>query len=196
MQHHDLTRHKLFTPQADGGLTNEPSIPFYTFSKSPSHYRGPRHKLGIAIDQILRFISDISTTMDPDPIGDALDVDDVLIREHLDFLRSQHRMHALWNVAAQWHRLFGVELINVDEDADYALELFGYITQDLEPTLNIYGYCRLLDLVEHNLPTLQDNRELTRELGELILRGDSDPNHVLTPELLYQFESGDRTFDP
>lgn len=194
MQHHDLTRHKLFTPQSDGGLTNEPSIPFYTFSKSPSHYRGPRNKLGSAIDQLWIFIENIRATMDIDPIGDSLDIDDMLAREHMDFLYSHHRLYVTGNVAPQWYRLFGVELINVDADLD--LELFSYITQDLELTLNIYGYNRLLDLLEHKLPALQDNRELTMELEELILEGDKDPNHVLTTELLYQFESGDRTFDP
>lgn len=194
MQHHDLTRHKLFTPQADGGLTNEPSIPFYTFSKGPSHYRGPRHKLGIAIDQILRFITDIRATMDIDPIGDALDIDDVLIRDHIDFLYSQHRLYTPGNVAPQWHQLFGVEIIDVD--ADSTIIVFDYLMQDLELTSNIYGYNRLLDLLEHKLPALKDNRELTIDLEDLILKGDSDPNHVLTTELLYQFESGDRTFDP
>lgn len=194
MRHHDLTRHKLFTPQADGGLTNEPSIPFYTFYKSPAYYRGPRHKLGIAIDQIWRFIENLRDTIAPDPIGDALDIDDVLIRNHMDFLYSQHRTYAPGNVAPQWHQLFGVEIIDVD--ADTTLILFDYLMQDLELTSNIYGYNRLLDLLEHKLPALQDNRELTMELEELILKGDTDPNHVLTPELLYQFESGDRTFDP
>lgn len=194
MQHHDLTRHKLFTPQADGGLTNEPSIPFYTFSKSPSHYRGPRGKLGNAIDQIWRFIEAIRATVEIDLMEAALDIDDVLVRDHIDFLYSQHHVYLPGNVASQWHRLFGVELIDVD--ADSALTLLDYIMQELELTLNIYGYNRLLDLLEHKLPTLQANRELTMELEELILKGDTDPNHVLTTELLYQFESGDRTFDP
>lgn len=194
MQHHDLTRHKLFTPKADGGLTNEPSIPFYTFSKGSSHYRGPRDKLGSAVDRLLSFIADIRATMEIDPIGDALDIDDVLVRDHIDSLYSQHRIYTPGNVASQWYQLFGVELIDVD--ADSVLTLFGYITQDLEQSLNIYGYNRLLGLLEHALPTLQDNRVLTMELEELILKGDSDPNHVLTAELLYQFESGDRTFDP
>lgn len=192
MRHHDLTRHKLFTPQADGGLTNEPSIPFYTFSKSPSHYRGPRSKLGSAIDQIWRFIEEIRSTMDMDPIGDALDIDDVLALAHMDFLYSQHRIYSPGNVAPQWYRLFGIEIIDVDLDS--ALTLRDYVIQDLES--NIYGYNRLRDLLEHKLPALQDNRELTTDLDELILKGDTDPNHVLTTELLYQFESGDRAFDP
>ena len=194
MQHHDLTRHKLFTPQADGGLTNEPSIPFYTFSKSPAHYRGPRNKLGSAIDQILRFIEDIRATVELDPMEAALDIDDVIVRDHIDFLYSQHHMRLPGNVAPQWYRIFGVELILVD--VDFALTLQAAIRQEHELTSDFYGYRRLCDLLEHTLPALKDNRELTMELEELILKGDSDPNHVLTTELLYQFESGDRAFDP